>query len=284
MASTTAGIRRVAWVTGASRGIGADTALRLAARGYDVALTARDQGRLDQIAKEVASLGRQALAKASDLTDRASIVAFADEAEAWGQRCDVLCNIGVYQGPEIGPRAGGRDWAGGHLVMEMPIEELALSLEADVVAPVLLCQRAIRSMLANGRGVIVNMSSSVVYLTPWGTIKDDRGWSLSYAAGKAGIDQVGKLINAELGSAGILAYTVEPGYVAYGEGFRNRLAPDEKVPVTPAEAIGAAIAWLVDTPEATRLLSKRIFLPAITDRQQLLPGWRGPGTPYPTRW
>jgi NAD(P)-dependent dehydrogenase (short-subunit alcohol dehydrogenase family) len=258
--------------------------LRLAELGYDVALTARDQTQLDQVAKEVEGLGRRALPRASDLTDRASMVAFADAAEAWGGRCDVLCNIGVYQGPQIGPRAGGQDWAGGHLLMEMPIEELAVSLEADVVAPVLLCQRAIPSMVANGRGVIVNMSSSVVYLMPWGTIKDDRGWSLSYAAGKAGIDQVGKLINAELGSAGILAFTVEPGYVAYGEGFHMRLDPQEKVPVTPAEAIGAAIVWLVRAPEATRLLSKRIYLPAITDKQKLLPGWGGPGSPYPTRW
>jgi NAD(P)-dependent dehydrogenase (short-subunit alcohol dehydrogenase family) len=280
----TADARRVAWITGASRGMGADTALRLAELGYDVALTARDQKRLEAVATEVEGLGRRALPKASDLTDRASIMAFADAADAWGGRCDVLCNIGVYQGPEMGPRPGGQDRAGGHLVMEMPIEELALSLEADVVAPVLLCQRAIPSMVANGGGVIVNMSSSVVYLTPWGTVKDDRGWSLSYAAGKAGIDQVGKLINAELGSAGVLAYTVDPGYVAYGEGYRKRLGPDEKVPVTPAEAIGAAITWLVREPGATRLLSKRIYLPAITEKQRLLSGWNGSGTPYPTRW
>jgi len=284
MNSMTEDDRRVAWVTGASRGIGADTALRLAELGYDVALTARDQGRLEQVAKEVEGWGRRALAKASDLTDRGSIVAFADAAQAWGGRCDVLCNIGVYQGPNIGPRPGGQDWAGGNLVMEMPIDELALSLEADVVAPVLLCQRAIPSMVASGDGVIINMSSSVVYLEPWGTIKEDRGWSLSYAAGKAGIDQVGKLINVELGSAGIRAYTVEPGYVAYGEGFRNRLSPNERVPVCPAEAIGTAIAWLVRTPEATRLLSKRIYLPAITEKQRLLSGWDGPGSPYPTRW
>jgi NAD(P)-dependent dehydrogenase (short-subunit alcohol dehydrogenase family) len=258
--------------------------VRLAEIGYDIALTARDQERLRGVAQEVEGLGRRALAMASDLTDRASIVAFADAAEAWGGRCDVLCNIGVYQGPQIGPRPGGQDWAGGHLLMEMPIEELALSLEADVVAPVLLCQRAIPSMVAAGEAVIVNMSSAVVYLTPWGTIEDDRGWSLSYAAGKAGIDQVGKLINAELGSVAIRAYTVEPGYVAYGDVFRNRLSPDEKVPVSPAEAIGAAIAWLVRAPEAISLLSKRIHLPSITDKYRLLPDWNGPGSPYPTKW
>jgi 3-oxoacyl-[acyl-carrier protein] reductase len=265
--------RRVAWVTGGSRGIGADTAIRLAESGYDVAVTARDEARLESVATEIESVGRRALAVVSDLTDRQSIDAFADAAEAWGGRCDVLCNVGVYQGP-----------GASQLFAEMPIDELAISLEADVVAPALLCQRAIRSMLAQDGGVIVNMSSAVVYLAPWGTVMDDGGWSLAYAAGKAGIDQFAKLINTEHGSAGIRAYTVEPGFVAYGDEFHKRLDPGERVPVSPAETIGSAIAWLVRSAEASRLLSKRIHLPSITQKYGLLPGWDGPGSPYPTRW
>jgi len=273
LGSFSADVRKVAWVTGASRGIGADTGLRLAQLGYDVALTARDQRRLDAVAEEIERAGQRALAMSSDLSDRASVAAFADAAREWGGRCDALCNIGVYQG------AGAS-----RLLLDMPIEELARSLEGDVVAPALLCQRAIPLMLANGGGVIVNMSSSVVHLTPWGTVDEDRGWSTAYAAGKAGIDQLGKMINAELGSAGVLAYTVEPGYVAYGDEFGRRLDPGERVPVVPAEAIGHAIAWLISSPDATKLLSKRIHLPAITERQALLTGWGGPGSPFPTRW
>ena len=66
--------RPVAWVTGASRGMGADTSVQLARAGYDVALTARDQRRLDEVADEVRAEGGRALAVASDLTDRGSIV------------------------------------------------------------------------------------------------------------------------------------------------------------------------------------------------------------------
>ncbi len=271
--SSSAGTSKVAWITGASRGMGADTALRLAELGYDVALTARNQGALEAVAREVEALGRRALPLASDLTDRTSMTAFADAAESWGGRCDVLCNIGVYQGP------GSRQ-----LLVNTPIEELALSLEADVTAPTLLCQRAIPSMVANGEGVVVNMSSAVVFLTPWGTIEGDGGWTFSYAAGKAGIDQLAKLINAELGSQGVRAYTVEPGFVAYGDDFHERLREGERVPVAPAEVIGPAIAWLVSDPGAERLLSKRIHLPSITDKHRLLPGWDGPGSPYSTRW
>ena len=263
--------RRVAWITGASRGIGADTALRLAARGYDVALTARDQSRLDALAAEIDALGTRALAFSADLTDRAAMGAFADAALEWGGRCDVLCNIGVYQGADV--------WQS---FVETPIDEIARSLEGDVVAPALLCQRAIPSMVANGGGVIVNMSSAVVFLTP-GDVEGS-GWSLAYAASKAGIDQFAKSINAELGAAGVRAYTVEPGHTAYGDQFRALVGGASGAPVNPAEAIGAAIVWLVESPEAERLLAKRIHLPAIAQKQSLLEGWDGPGSAYPTRW
>jgi NAD(P)-dependent dehydrogenase (short-subunit alcohol dehydrogenase family) len=249
--------------------MGADTALRLGKLGYDVALTARDQARLNDVARKVEAAGGRALALASDLTDRSSMTAFADAAEQWVGRCDVLCNIGVYQGP------GGRQ-----LFMEMPIDELALTLEADVVAPAILSQRAIPLMLANGGGVIVNMSSAVVFLNPSGTVQDENGWSLAYAAGKAGIDQFAKLINAELGHSGIRAFTVEPGFVAYGEAYDIALRDNPGVPVSPPEAIGAAIAWLVEAPDANRLLAKRVHLPALTQKYGLLPGWNGPGTAY----
>ena len=268
MSPGTAG-RRVAWITGASGDMGADTARRLGRLGYDIVLTARTQSRLDSVAREIEDAGGRALAVASDLTDRTSMAAFADAAEQWAGRCDVLCNIGVYQGP-----------GGLQLFMEMPLEELALTLEADVVAPALLSQRVIPLMVSNGGGVIVNMSSAVVFLNPSGTVADENGWSLAYAAGKAGIDQFAKMINVELNHSGIRAFTVEPGFVAYGEAYDAALRDNPGVPVSPAEAIGAAIAWLVESPDAARLLSKRVHLPALTQKHGLLPGWNGPGTRY----
>ncbi len=71
----------------------------MAGLGYDVVLTARDEQRLEAVARHVEGTGGRALVVASDLTDRDSIIDFADAAEAWGEGCDVLCNIGVYQGP-----------------------------------------------------------------------------------------------------------------------------------------------------------------------------------------
>ena len=270
MAAIPAEPRKVAWITGGSRGMGADTALRMAEHGYDVAITARDQQRLAAVAKKVEKFGVRAFAHVSDLTDLASVDAFAGAAQEWSGRCDMLCNIGVYQGP------GGRQ-----LFQDMAIGELERSLDADVIAPAMLCKRAIPLMVANGGGVIVNMSSAVVFLRPSGTVGDGLGWSLAYAAAKAGIDQFSKLINVELGDAGIRCFTVEPGFVAYGDAFDAVLRDRPGVKVSPAEAIGPAIAWLVRSPDAETLLHERVHLPAITTKYGLLEGWDGPGTPFP---
>lgn len=262
--------RPVAWVTGASRGMGADTAIRLAAAGHDVALTARDQSRLDGVAQEIEAVGGQALAMAADLTSRRSMTAFADAAQARFGRCDVVCNIGIYQGP------GTRQ-----LFLDTELDELAISFEADVIAAALLSQRAIPSMVANGGGTIINMSSSVVFLEPPGTVHEN-GWSLAYAAAKAGIDQFARVLNVELGSKGIRVFNVEPGFVAYGEELEAVLQKYPGVPVSPPESIGPAIVWLVQSPDADRLLSKRVNLPGLTRKQGLLPAWSGPGTVFPT--
>ena len=103
---------------------------------------------IDEVADEVTAAGGRALAVASDLTDRESIAAFADAALTEFGRCDVVCNIGIYQGP------GGRQ-----LVMDTELDELLVSFEADVVAPVLLVRRALPSMLATGDGTVCDARS-----------------------------------------------------------------------------------------------------------------------------
>ena len=260
--------RPVAWVTGASRGMGADTALRLAGAGYDIALTARDQAKLNAVAGDIENLGVRALAVAADLTDRGSVGAFAAAAQDRFGRCDVLCNIGIYQGD------GGRQ-----LFMDTPLDEFAISFEADVIAAALLCQQAIPSMLANGAGTIVNMSSSSVVLEPPGTVHEN-GWSLAYAGAKAALDRFASILNVELGDQGIRAFNVEPGFVAYGERLEAMLQKYPGMPVSPPESIGPAIVWLVQSPEAARLRNKRVYLPGLTHKHHLLDGWEGPGTAF----
>lgn len=260
--------RPVAWVTGASRGLGADIARQLARAGYDVALTSRDQGRLDEVAKTIEASGVDTLPFAADLTDRAAVMAFADAAHARFDRCALLCNNGIYQGTSMQ-----------QLFLDTELDELVRHFEADVVAPSLLCKRVIPGMLEHG-GTIINMTSSSVFLDPPGTVLEN-GWSFGYVAAKAGLDQLASILNAELGTDGLRAFNVEPGFVAYGEQLEASLQKYPGTRVSPPEAIGPAVVWLAQSPDALRLTRKRVSLPDITHKHGLLPGWDGPGTPYP---
>jgi NAD(P)-dependent dehydrogenase (short-subunit alcohol dehydrogenase family) len=268
--------RSVAFVTGASRGIGAATAVALAGAGFDLALTARTvhegegrrPGSLDTVMGKVAALGARAVAIPMDLTDRDGVGAAADAAlEAYG-RVDVLCNIGIYQGDNVG------------LFLETPVEEFARYLEGDVLAPATLLHKFLPVMLDQGSGTVVNMSSYVAVNDPPGTAHAN-GWPLAYAAAKAGIDRFAGVLNVELAGTGVLVYTVDPGFVAYDEQFDEMVERYVGMPVTPPQAIGVAIVWLLTSPDAPHLLRKRIYLPAITEKYGLLPGWDGPGSAFP---
>jgi 3-oxoacyl-[acyl-carrier protein] reductase len=266
------GDRPVAWVTGASRGMGANTERELPRAGYDVALTARDVGRIGEVAAEAEGFGASTMPMVSDLTDRGSVLAFADAAIERFGRCDLLCNIGIYQGP--GMRS---------LFLDTTPDQMAVSFEADVIAPFVLCQQALPLMLAAGGGTIANMSSSSVVREPPGTVHAN-GWSLSYVAAKAGVDRFASILNVELGDRGIRAFNVEPGFVAYGSRYAEVLAKYPGIPVSPPESIGPAIVWLAASPDADRLLSKRVNLPGLSHKQGLLPDWDGPGTPFTTSY
>src|SRR5580698_5665152 len=113
--------RRVALVTGASRGIGKCGALAMARRGFDVVITARTvtegdgrshpssptgnaaptpiAGSLSSTATEIESLGRNCLVIPMDLMDRHSVQLVAEETLAQWGRVDVLFNNAIYQGP-----------------------------------------------------------------------------------------------------------------------------------------------------------------------------------------
>jgi len=252
--------------------MGANTVRELARAGYDVALTARDADRLAAVAAEAEAAGAEAMPLPSDLTDRASVEAFADAATDRFGRCDLVCNIGIYQGPGMQS-----------LFIDTTPDQMATSYEADTVAPFLLCQRAIALMLDAGGGTVMNMSSSSVVLDPPGTVEAN-GWSLSYVAAKAGLDRFASILNVELGDRGIRAFNVEPGFVAYGSRFAEVLAKYPGIPVSPPESIGPAIVWLASSPDADRLLPKRVNLPGLTHKQGLLPGWDGPGSDYATAY
>lgn len=275
--------RRVAFVTGASRGIGKAIAVELAAAGYDVAITARTvhegeqrehsstlkasdtsalPGSLDSTADLIEAAGRNVLTVPADLLDHPSLVSAADRVLAeWGH-VDVLINNGRYIGP------GHMD-----LILDTPIRVLRDHLEANSLAPVVLIKALAPQMVTRGRGTIINITSTVAYADPTEPAGKG-GWGLGYAFSKGALHRIAGVLAAELRDQGVRAFNVQPGFIA-----TERIAQDmakfgfDASTGAPAAVIGKVCRWLLEAPEADRLNGTCVEGQELCDELGLLPGW-----------
>ena len=228
---TTAPLRRFegrrALVTGASRGIGAAVAERLAAEGADVALVARTRdahdhldGSLEETAERCRAHGAVAAVVVADLTDAAQRAAIVPAAvEELGGTIDILVNnaaAAIYQP-----------------VVETSLKRRHLMFEANVHAPLDLATAVIPGMSEAGEGWIVNLSSGTA--RPWPGPPFEVG-SLGttiaiYGASKAALDRVTNGLGAELYGTGIRVNTVQPRAAVLSEGAAklagSKLRPDQ---------------------------------------------------------
>ena len=259
--------KRVALVTGASRGIGRSTALGLAAAGYDIVVTARSvtaesvafagtttgdpdvgatlRGGLPALAAEVEALGVSCVRVAMDLTDRVSVSdAAAAAVDAFG-RVDVLVNNAIYQGPGINDP-----------VLDASLDLVDRVVAADAITPILLVQAVLPGMLARGDGAIIHLTSGAATLAPRAPFGRG-GWGLAYAIAKGGSHRMTGVLHAEFGPSGVRAYNLNPGHVLTEVG-RARAARSGNEPTGQSAAIPAAAAvWLAESTDDTRALAGR---------------------------
>lgn len=183
--------RRVAIVTGASRGIGRSIARRLASDGFHVVLIARDQARLDAVVSEIESDGGVAESRVCDLADSAAVETLMESILADSGRLDVLVN-----------NAGiNRDG----LILRMSDDDFNDVLTVNLKATFVTCRAVTRAMMRGRWGRIINIGSVTGLVGNPG--------QANYAAAKAGIVGLTKTLAKELGSKGITANVVAPGFI-----------------------------------------------------------------------
>jgi len=181
---------KVAIVTGSSRGIGKAIALKLADLGANVVVTGHIED-AEPVAVEIRSKGRQSLAVRASVNTPADVDKLVEAALATFGRIDILVN-----------NAGiTRD----QLVLKMTEEDWDAVLSTNLKS-VFLCTRAVlRPMLKQRWGRIINISSVIGLIGNPG--------QANYAASKAGIIGFTKSIAREVGSRGITANVIAPGFI-----------------------------------------------------------------------
>ena len=182
---------RTALVTGASRGIGRALALGLAEAGADVALSARDEGLLAEVAAEVAALGRRALVLPADVTDPAACVRLVGDAVEGLGAVDVLVN-----------NAGGSSYMGPFTELRFSGWEKTMRLNVDSI--VHISQAIGPHLLARGSGSVINVASVAgLAATPF---------LAAYGASKAAVISLTKTLAFEWGGSGIRVNALCPGW------------------------------------------------------------------------
>lgn len=182
---------RVAIVTGAARGIGAATAVRLAREGRAVAVLDLDEGACAETVEQITAAGGTALAVGCDVSDAAAVeAAVARVAAELGPPVVLVNNAGVL-----------RD----NLLFKMSEDDWDTVMSVHLRGAFLMSRACQKHMVDAGFGRIVNLSSS--------SALGNRGQS-NYSAAKAGLQGFTKTLAHELGKFGVTANAVAPGFIA----------------------------------------------------------------------
>lgn len=224
------GMKPVAIVTGASRGIGRELASGLARDGFELALIARTRSDLERLASDLpADGGREHSVNVIDVADADAIEAGMGDVLRRHGRVDVLVNdAGAYV-------AGG---------LGLTATEFEMMVKVNLVAPFLFMKAAIPAMKAQGRGHVFNVASRAGKVGFAG----DGG----YVASKFGLVGLSESVYREFADAGIAVTSICPGWT------NTAMAVDSNTPLTAEEMIQPSdiletIRWLLRLTPSVRV-------------------------------
>ena len=181
---------RIAFITGASRGIGRACAISLAAAGHRVILAARNLDKLQDTAETIRAAGGQADPLEIDMTSPDSIKAAFVKAKEIG-RIDILVNNAAITKDGLAMRMKTDDWNA--------------VIQTNLTGAFLAIQQVLPGMMKERWGRIVNISSVVA--------ESGNAGQSNYVASKAGLIGLTKAIAQEMASRGVTANAVAPGFI-----------------------------------------------------------------------
>jgi NAD(P)-dependent dehydrogenase (short-subunit alcohol dehydrogenase family) len=213
--------RPVAVVTGANRGLGREVCRQLAARGYTVALTARDLAKATAAAREIDRTADRVLACQLDVSDSASVRAMSNWLSSTLGGCDVLVNNAAID-YDVDERAVTAD-----------LQRVRRALETNVFGAWETTQAVLPLLRRSAHPRIVNVSSES------GSISEMTGGTPAYAMSKAALNALTRMLAYELVADGVLVNAVCPGWTDTDMGLGGR----------PVSEGAASIVWAALLPD-----------------------------------
>jgi len=184
--------QKVAWVTGASRGIGRETALALGRAGADVAVGYRSKvDEADAVVAAIREMGRKAIAVKMDVANR--------------DDCEAAHNLITKELGVVDVLVNNAGVIADNLFIMLEQEEWEKVLDTNILGPVYTMKLCIRDMMMKRSGRIINLSSVAA-------TRGGRGQA-NYAASKGAIEAMTRSLAVELGSRGITVNCVAPGVI-----------------------------------------------------------------------
>ena len=224
---------KVALVTGASRGVGAATAVALAGAGCHVACAARStrdhpqrtSGTLDETVAKVEAIGREGLAVPTNLAVDAEVEAMVDAAVGHFGRLDILINNAALT--FIGD-------------LDIPMHRFDLVMQVNMRAPLIALRRAVPAMRAAGGGAVVNVSS-VAALYPHPSL-------MAYGMSKIALERMTVDVASQLADDGIAVNCFRIDLAVASEGFVANTPGADHSNWEPSEVAAEGIVWMVRQP------------------------------------
>lgn len=224
---------KVAIVTGASRGVGAATAVALGALGAHVACAARatDEsplpipGTIDDTVRRITDAGGDAIAVPTNLADDASVLAMVETTIARFGRVDVLVNNAAITFPGD---------------LELPMKRFDLVFDVDLRAPVLATAAVVPGMRERGEGAVVNVSSLAALNYFPGL--------MAYGMAKAALEHFTVSAATQLASHGVAVNTFRIDLPVASEGFLANLPDLDHSDWEPPEVAAEGIVWMLQQP------------------------------------
>jgi NAD(P)-dependent dehydrogenase (short-subunit alcohol dehydrogenase family) len=255
---------RVAIVTGASRGIGRNIAVELAAEGCNVVIAARSEaesdprlpGTIHTVTEECRAFGVAALAVPTDVTSDGSLEALVGRSMEELGRIDILVNN------------AGLNFAARFL--DLSVKRWDLLWRLNVRGTLVATRLVLPLMLERGSGTIVNISSRAA---------DREGVNSSaYAVTKQAVRKMAEAVAAEYGDQGIRSFSLSPARVVSTPGHRYVRGADA-VPhdlAEPDHVLGRATVWLASSAEATAFNGQHFYsIPLVAEYMREDTTWDG---------